>query len=87
MYGIFDENKEEFSERWEKVNKIIKEIENNLLSWIERTSSVKNNSLSVQEKFNNYIYSIFPTLNNVWVKKRVLTKEEMAEYIKNMSKK
>lgn len=76
----------DFQEKWEKIKNIINNIEDKLFNTMEKWIHA-NKSVSVKDKFNKFIKSIFPMFNKIWLTIKKLSKEEMQEYIKKMSKK
>lgn len=60
-----------FNKVWEKIRNILSEIEEELFKSIEN-SQYKDFSWWLFKKYESYIKSIFPYINNVWVKIRKL---------------
>lgn len=75
----------EFEDIWKNVNKLLKQIENDLLKHMENWKYWEMSS-SVNDKFQKYIKIYFPLIDKVWVIVRKLSKKEMEEYIKNNNK-
>lgn len=76
----------DFQEKWNKIKNIINDVEDKLFNTMENWIHA-NKSVSVKDKFNDFIKSIFPMFNQIGLTTKKLSKEEMQEYIKKMSKK
>jgi len=80
------QNYPDFQEKWNKIKKIIEKVEDEFL-WKMEKGLYSDKSFSVANKYKKFIQTIFPLYFNIWVKKKILTKDEMEKYIKEMNKK